>query len=64
MFSESLVSVPLRGCGFKILALRDRIHTDASVSVPLRGCGFKMIKMYDNHYESLFPSPCGDVVLK
>ena len=36
-----------------------------TVSVPLRGCGFEMKTLtIDNPRFDMFPSPCGDVVLK
>ena len=36
------------------------------VSVPLRGCGFEIhsTKQSISNFTTLFPSPCGDVVLK
>ena len=36
------------------------------VSVPLRGCCFKIGNVTDYYIDGvkLFPSPCGDVVLK
>ena len=36
------------------------------VSVPLRGCGFEILmqSFVEEVNENLFPSPCGDVVLK
>ena len=37
------VSVPLRGCGFKITPDQKGIGGCYDVSVPLRGCGFKIL---------------------
>ena len=37
------VSVPLRGCGFEILAKTLEITDREKVSVPLRGCGFEIV---------------------
>ena len=59
------VSVPLRGCGFKILIGFYRKGGVSNVSVPLRGCGFKMkTQLVETMLLNWFPSPCGDVVLK
>ena len=36
-----------------------------AVSVPLRGCGFEIIRNpRTNRLVYMFPSPCGDMVLK
>ena len=37
------VSVPLRGCGFKIIFVTHEELSSLMVSVPLRGCGFKIL---------------------
>ena len=37
-----VISVPLRGCGFEILAFRLDGTKLTHVSVPLRGCGFEI----------------------
>ena len=36
------------------------------VSVPLRGCGFEISEEFTKYdvFALVFPSPCGDVVLK
>ena len=60
-----MVSVPLRGCGFKIYFSLLWVGDVRHVSVPLRGCGFKILKKaFLKRYKKTFPSPCGDVVLK
>ena len=60
------VSVPLRGCSFEIVDYTVSISRNRrKVSVPLRGCSFEMRDMRSlEHYQTKFPSPCGDVVLK
>ena len=67
MRSPLPVSVPLRGCGFEILEIKNaNIFIIPNVSVPLRGCGFEIIGTYYHNVikYDMFPSPCGDVVLK
>ena len=44
------VSVPLRGCGFKIFIFVLSKEDFIMVSVPLRGCGFKMMMMNHDNY--------------
>ena len=61
--AEIKVSVPLRGCSFEII-LRQRIKLQNVVSVPLRGCSFEIYGFRRKGSCWLFPSPCGDVVLK
>ena len=58
------VSVPLRGYGFEMKKIR-LLVLGRLVSVPLRGYGFEMNeKELETLKVSLFPSPCGDMVLK
>ena len=62
-----MVSVPLRGYGFEMLA-DSRFYGGIyhGVSVPLRGYGFEMLKdfYYLTNDDVWFPSPYGDMVLK
>ena len=58
------VSVPLRGYGFESCGIRGWAHPRL-VSVPLRGYGFEITFWCTMHRRKrLFPSPCGDMVLK
>ena len=59
------VSVPLRGYGFEISFNVCR-ETSVTVSVPLRGYGFEILftAVWTRLTRSVFPSPCGDMVLK
>ena len=59
------VSVPLRGYGFEIRWNSGNVNSDRIVSVPLRGYGFEIMEITKDYLlREVFPSPCGDVVLK
>ena len=61
---QRIVSVPLRGYGFEIILLEPTRKLSIIVSVPLRGYGFEILCCVCLDSLVLFPSPCGDMVLK
>ena len=63
-----LVSVPLRGSGYESWEAYEAIFNFLVplVSVPLRGSGYErgLFEFQERRLELLFPSPCGEVVMK
>ena len=57
-------SVPLRGCGFKIVKNSDVIPADELFPSPCGDVVLKFVFTAHGAFAGLFPSPCGDVVLK